>query len=216
MLQPRPRALSALGFHLGTPARALAVALSGVGLAWLWFHGRWWIALIAGIAGCCAGITLDGAGRRLVVKRPVLATGLMEWWIVTPAMIAALASGVVAVITVLLAVPDTAPQDTKTLIGALTTGLTGFVSASFISWAGDEKDSRIGDHIRDAFRAVFKRVPEPPAPPPAGIHYFAPDSAGERWVYSDEYRGVEGWGREARRRRAAGVAEELLSGASDP
>jgi len=131
-------------------------------------------------------------------------------------MIAALASGVVAIVTVALSVSDTASQDTKTLIGALTTGITGFVAASFISWAGDENDSRLGNHIRDAFRAVYKRAPSPVTPPPRGLYYFRADSPGERLVYSNEYRGIEGWSRAARRKRAAGIADELRSGASDP
>src|SRR5437879_2356616 len=134
-------------FEFTTPLRALAVALSGVGLAWLWFHGWWWVAILVGLAGCLVGLAADGFGKRLLLRQPVLATHFMEWWIVTPAMVAAVASGVVAIVTVALTVSDTAPKDTKTLIGALTTGITGFVSASFISWAGDEKDSRLSDHI---------------------------------------------------------------------
>lgn len=202
--------------EFSTPLRALAVALAGVGLAWLWFHGWWWVAVLVGIAGCSAGLALDLVGRRFLPARPVLAVKLMEWWILTPAMIAALASGVVAIVAVALTVSDTASTDTKTLIGALTTGITGFVTASFVAWTGDEKDSRLGDHIRDAFRKVYKRAPDPKAPALEGVRFFRADSPGERWVYSYEYRGIEGWGRAARRNRAVGIAAELESRTSDP
>jgi hypothetical protein len=203
-------------FDLSTPLRALVVALAGVGLAWLWFHEWWWIAVLIGIMGCFGGVGLDFVGRKLLPARPVLAARFMEWWILTPAMIAALASGAVAIVTVALAVPDSARTDTKTLIGALTTGITGFVTTAFIGWVGDEKDSRLGDHIRDAFREAYKRVPDAGKPRLRGVHYFRAGSPGERWAYSDEYRGIQGWGRPARRRRATGIAAELRSGASNP
>lgn len=201
---------------ISTPLRALVVALAGVGLAWLWFHQWWWIAVLVGIAGCFAGLALDLVGQKLLPAQPVMATRLMEWWILTPAMIAALASGAVAIVTVALAVPDSAKTDTKTLIGALTTGITGFVTTAFIGWVGDENDSRLGDHIRDAFRKAYKRVPDAGKPRSQGAHYFCAGSPGERWVYSDEYRGIQGWGRPARRRRAAGIAAELQKAASNP
>jgi hypothetical protein len=201
---------------LSTPLRALVVALAGVGLAWLWFHDWWWIAVLAGIVGCFGGLVIDAVGRALLPARPALAARFMEWWILTPAMIAALASGAVAIVTVALAVPESAKTDTKTLIGALTTGITGFVTTAFIGWVGDEKDSRLGDHIRDAFRKAYKRVPDAGESRSGGVHYFRAGSPGERWVYSDEYRGIQGWGKPARRKRAAGIAAELRSGASNP
>ncbi len=172
--------------------------------------------MLVGFAGCFGGLGLDLGGRRLLPARPVLAARFMEWWILTPAMIAALASGVVAIVTVAVTVPDSAKTDTKTLIAALTTGVTGFLTTAFIAWTGDENDSRLGDHIRDAFRTAYQRVPDPGKPRLQGVHYFRADSPGERWIYSDEYRAIQGWGRPARRRRAAGVAAELRSGASDP
>lgn len=196
-------------FELATPLRALAVALGGVGLAWLWFHEHWWLALLAGLAGCFVGWSLDWIGFQMLPKRPVAAGRLMEWWIVTPAVIAALASGAVAVVTVALAVPDSAKSDTKTLIGALTTGLTGFITTAFVSWSGDDKDSKLADHISSAFEKKYKREPGPDAQRSRHVHYFAADSDGERWVYSPEFKGVDGWGRPARIKRAKGIAEEL-------
>lgn len=198
---------------LFAPIRALAVALGGVALAALWFDGQWQLALLIAAVACVVGLAFDVLGKALLPNNPVIAVYLMEWWILTPAMIAAVAAAAVMVVTVLLTVPDSESTETKKLIGALATGVTSFLSAAFISWFGDAKDSTLADHIRDAFRAKYKRGPATPSEP--NVRYFKADSPGERWVYSVEFRGVEGWGQSDRVNRARGIATELNSGASD-
>lgn len=197
-------------FDLSTPLRALAVGLAGVGLAWLWFSDAVVLALVLALTTAVAGTALDRIGRALLPNRPNLAVRFLEWWALTPAAIAALASAIVVVVTLALTVPEDVQIDpgTKQLIATLSTGLTAFIAASFISWASDEKDSKLADHVREIFQEKYKRKSdvEPPLP---GIHYFPAESAGERWVYSDEFKGIEGWGRAARLKRAAGVADEL-------
>jgi hypothetical protein len=111
-------------------------------------------------------------------------------------MVAAVASGAVIVITVALAVPDTDPTWHKETIGALSTGLTGFLTAAFISWTGDESDSTVSDRIRSIFWSVYEGK-------------FKPGSAGQRWVYSDEFKTIQGWGRTARITRAKGIDERM-------
>jgi hypothetical protein len=217
VLQSRPGALRTLIklSPLFAPIRALAVALAGVALAALWFDGQWQVALLIAALACLVGLAFDWLAKAVLPSRPVIAVYLMEWWILTPAMIAAVAAAAVIVVTVLLTVPDSESTETKKLIGALATGVTSFLSAAFVSWFGDAKDSTLADHIRDAFRAKYKRR-ELGTPSKPGVKYFEPGSPGERWVYSVEFRGVEGWGQSDRVIRARGIATELTSGNSDP
>lgn len=195
-------------FQFLVHVRALVVGLAGVGLAWLWFNEQGWIAAALAVVSILVGLTVDGAGRRFLPARPLVAVRLMEWWVLSPAMVAAVGAGAVVIITVGLAAPETASDQTKELIGSLSTGLTGFITATLVSWTSDENGSVVSDHIRSAFRQKYARS-RPPSERAQGVHYFPPDSEGERWVFSEEYGGVTGWGRSARLRRASGVAEAL-------
>jgi hypothetical protein len=194
-------------FDLTAPLRALAVGLAGVALAWLWFNDLVAYALVLAAAVALAGAMLDAIGRWLLPANPTIAVRFLEWWILTPAALAAVASAIVVVVTVTLAVPDGSAfgQDTKELIGTLSTGLTAFVTAAFISWASDDKDSKLAEHIKETFRAKYSRE-DKPVP---DTYVFAMKSDGVRWVYSDEFRTIEGWGRAARLRRARGIAGAL-------
>lgn len=195
-------------FDLIAPVRALAVALGGVGLAKLWFDGQLVAAVGLAAGMVIAGIALDWIGKRLLPNQPTMALRFLEWWILTPAAIAAVASAIVVVVTVTATLPEGSKldQSTKTLIATLSTGLTAFVAAAFISWAADGKDSKLADHIRSTFQSRYRRGS---GTPPAGVHFFAPELPGERWVYSDEYKGIEGWGSDARVKRAEGIAQAL-------
>lgn len=181
-------------FDLSTPLRALAIGLAGVGLAWLWFSDAVVLALVLALTTAVAGTVLDRIGRALLPARPTLAVRLIEWWALTPAAIAALASAIVVVVTLALTVPEDVQIDpgTKQLIATLSTGLTAFIAASFISWASDERDSKLADHVREVFQAKYKRLDYGEAEPLPGVHYFPAESAGERWVYSTEFKGIEG------------------------
>lgn len=196
-------------FELTAPLRALAVGLAGVGLAWLWFNDQPLLAVLVAAATVLAGLVLDWIGRSLLPQKPVLAVRFMEWWLLTPAGIAALASAVVVFVTVGLTVPEGADvgREAKQLISTLSTGLTAFVTAGFISWAGDDKDSRLGEHIKAVLQDTYIR--EGGRASGRRTHPFPADSPGERWVYSNEYRGIEGWGRTARIKRAEGIAAAM-------
>jgi hypothetical protein len=198
-------------FELASPLRALAVGLAGVGLAWLWYNGQPVLALGVAVVAAGLGLVLDALGRALLPRSPVVAVRFLEWWILTPAALAALASGVVVFVTVALAVPEDSElgSDAKELISTLTTGVTAFITAAFISWAGDDADSKSADHIKSVFHEKYKR--EGTTTPGGGVELFPADSPGERWVYSHEYGGIEGWGKAARLRRAKGVADALAA-----
>jgi len=195
------------------PLRGMLVALAGAALAYLWYDEKQVLAVVLAIIVCFIGVIADQAGKALLPARPVGALWLLEGWVLTPAALAAIAAAVVVLVTVALTVPDDTPATTKETIGALSTGITAFVTAAFVSWAGDADNSTVADHVKTAFRAHYNRAG---ALPQAGVHYFTAASVGEQWVYSDEYGGVEGWGYTARHSRAYGIANELKNGTSDP
>src|SRR6266566_10031977 len=182
------------------PIRALAVALIGVLFASWWFQGLGVVVVVLSVGLVAGALALDGLGRAALPRYPTLAIILMEGWLLAPIILASIAAGVVVLVAVVLTVPDTASTETKKLTSGLATGITAFITSTFISWAGDDKDSTLGDHIRSAFQAKFKRS-DPKMPPTQGVHYFKADSPGERWVFSDEYGGVVGWSLSARWKR---------------
>jgi hypothetical protein len=195
------------------PLRALLVAALGAGVAWCWFNNWEWVSIAAPFGLAFVGIVLGDIGTQFLPRRPVAAVRLMEWRILVPAAVSTAAAAAVIIATVELTLPDDPgpSAETKELVGALGVAITGFLTASFISWAGDEKDSRIADWIRSTFQKHYKRTSV------AGerVHRFKPQSRGELLVYADPIEGIAGWGRSARISRARGIAEELKSGKSD-
>ena len=197
------------------PFRALVIALLGVVLALLWFNqGPLWM-IGFGVVTVLFGRALEWWGIAHLPGKPVAALRRMELWFIAPAMFSAVASALVVIIGIELTVQDAMSSETKAFVTATTAALTAFLTSSFISWAGDSKDSRLADRIQAAFRSHYKRL-EAGKPQVPGVRYFAADSAGERWVYSTDFQGISGWGGQARRARAKGLAEELKSGNSDP
>jgi hypothetical protein len=187
----------------------MSVAVTGAGLAWLWFHHLAWLAVLVGVVGVFAGKGVDWIGRLFLPAKPTVAISFMEWWLLTPAVIAAIAAAVVVMVTVALTVPDGTPASTKETIGALSTGLTSFLTASLISWTSDDADDRAGDHISEAFQAAYQQ--DDTQHRVGDIQYFPPGSPGLRWVYSDEYEGIAGWGRSARGKRAKGIEAAMTA-----
>jgi hypothetical protein len=198
--------------EFAAPARGLLVAVAAAYLAYLWYdHHRVW-AIVLGVSACLVGVVLDWVGKRLLPEHPVAAVWFLEGWVLTPAALAAVAGAAVVLITVALTLPKDTPTSTTQTVAALSTGLTAFITAVFISWAGDEKNSKIADHIRRAFWAKYDR----PNGTKPGAHHFKEGSPGEQWVYSDEVGGIQGWSHDARITRAKGIAAVLQSGESDP
>jgi hypothetical protein len=197
---------------LRVPLIALAVALGGVGLAWLWFNHHRPLAVIAVVAAVLVGWVIDRVGERLLPDHPKAALYLLEGWLLISLTLAMAAGAAVVIITVELTLPDSTPTSTMELVGAVSTGLTTFLTAGFISWAGDEKDSTLSDHVMKVFQRHYTR----PGKPASRAHTFKPESNGELWVFAEAHGGAEGWGGSACRKRAKGIAAELGSGDSDP
>lgn len=206
--------MSAILKPLRVPALALLVGLGGVGLALLYFKDRWQLALLGVAVLIVVGVTLDAAGHAALPNRPEVANHLLGGWVLIPIALALLASAAVVILTVELTLPETPKPHTesKELVSAVSAGITSFLTAGFIAWTEDDKDSSLADHAKAAFQEKYTRADQPKD----GAHAFVANSAGERWVFSESYREAEGWGGKARAKRAAGIAEELKSGKSDP
>jgi len=200
---------------LVVPSRALIVAGLGVLIAWLWFNA-WTPMVIFIIAGLTLlGVLLFLLGKSQLPSHPVRGLWLMEFYVISPSVFAAVAAGAIIVITVTLSAPEGATNETKQLLTALTTAISAFLSGSFISWTEDKDDSSLANRIQTVFQSKYKRF-DSSKPPEGGVKYFRAESLGERWVYSEGVKGVEGWGGRARRKRAKGIAIEIRTGESNP
>jgi hypothetical protein len=197
---------------LRVPLQALIVALAGVGVAWLFLNGHVVYALLAVAAILALGAIVDAIGKSQLPKRPVRAVYLLQGWLLIPLGLAVLATAGTIVVAVELTLPEGTAAETEELVGALSTGIVTFLTAGFIAKAGDDKNSQLADHIKEAFESKYTRG----GTSKDGTHAFVSGSKGEQWVYSDEFEGIEGWGRKARLKRAEGVAAELKSGNSNP
>jgi hypothetical protein len=208
--------MSAVLRPLRVPAVALLVGLGGVGLALLYFHDKSALALAVVAALIVLGVIIDAAGRAALPDHPKAALHLLEGWVLIPIALAVLASAAVVVLTVELTLPDSGPSkpttETKELVSAVSTGITAFLTAGFIAWTEDDKDSSLADHVKASFQDKYTRS----GTPKKGAHVFRAESAGERWVFSENYAGADGWGGKARAMRATGIAHELETGGSDP
>jgi hypothetical protein len=194
------------------PLRVLVVAMLGVGVAMLWLHGAYGAIVFIVVAAIMVSLICDSIGQDLLPAHPRWALFFMEFWVLAPATVAASAAGLVVVVGIALSPPKGTADDVTAVVTAISTALTAFIAA-FVSWVGEKDDSRIADRIKRNFRKFYGRPAHPPVP---RIKYFAPESRGERALYSERYAGVDGWGLEARWGRAKIIAEELVSGRSDP
>jgi|SRR5512133_2276262 hypothetical protein len=183
---------------LAVPVRALVIALLGAGWAWLWFNGYWWAALLLAAVMLGIGISLDRSGERRLPDEPQQAITRMEWWVLVPMVTAGAAAAVTIIVTVQLTLPQGIDTELKETVGAVSAAITSFLAAGFVDWAADDKDSRLSDRIKGRFQTAYR---DP-------IKY--PDNTSlVRYVYSANYGGADGWGRQARHLRADGIAKYL-------
>ena len=175
------------------PLRALLVGAAGAAIAWGWYNDYEWLSFVAPLAVLLFGLGVSEIGVRGLPKRPVRAIRLMPWRALVPMAIAAVAAGIVIIVTVELTLPDETasgaptPSDLKEVVAALSAAITAFLGAAFIDWSGDSNDSRLADWIRSTFHDRYKNV-------------FKSGSKGEQLVYSSYVGG--GWGASERTERA--------------
>jgi hypothetical protein len=144
-----------------TPLRSLLIALGSLLLAYWYFSGDQWryLAVVAAAMLVGLGLALDQLGRLLLkAKQPKAGVRLMEWWILAPSGIAAIASAVIIIIAVELAAPDDASSATKELLGALSAGITAFLTTMWID-PSEKADATIGDRVQSAcFRSYSSMI----------------------------------------------------------
>jgi hypothetical protein len=195
--------------EFATPLRALLVALGGVFLAWSFFAGGQWIvvSLLIAVALLSAGALLEQAGRAALardwVKQGFL---LMESWILVPSGIAAVAAAIVIILGVALVAPESASSDVKALIGAVSTGVTAFLTTIWIDPSGKDADSDVSSRIQSAALAQYgdRDTPGSRLGQVLNEGTFADPNAAPGGVGT-----VDGWGYAARRLRAKAIAQEL-------
>lgn len=198
-----------------TPLRALLIALGSVLLAYWFFSGGVLIVLAVAVALVLvgAGFVLERLGRRrLTSSNPDPETGvrLMEWWVLVPSGLAAVASAIVIIVAVLLAAPDDASNASKELLSSLAAGITAFLTTMWIDPSKDI-DSTIGERIQSAcFDAFSARVGTPNTRLAQVLNDVVfPDPA---TTESGKNVGtVDDWSHEGRILRAKVIAQELTS-----
>lgn len=187
----------------------LAVALSGALIAWLWLTHHPWLAVVPFAALVILGYFGDRAARtRLLPTKPVASVWWMECWIFVPSVAAAFTSGVLIFLGVWLEPSQTATVEQKKLLAAISGALGAFAATLIINAAQDVDVNFMSGHVRKAFQARYKRRVSGASPEPR-VCYLRPDSECERWVFSEDYRDVHGWGWSARHERARKIAERL-------
>ena len=213
MLFPQPDALlvsmSDVATDLIPALRALAVSLSGVLLAYWWYQHRWYLAAALVLGLLVVGVVLERIGESQLPGRPVAATRLMEWWMLVPMAAGVAAAAAVIIVSVALTLPDTVDDPAvKETVGAITAGITAFLTSSLISTSADKDHSAVGDRIKTRLRRHYTRDKAKKAD---NLRFLPADSDGEKYLYSDLFNGLSGWDRPTRLQRAAGLAKYLAA-----
>ncbi|WP_421912553.1 hypothetical protein [Mesorhizobium sp.] len=195
------------------PAKALIVVLIGMAFAWMLINHQWAEALWLVLGAIGAGYLLELIGNLFLPKMPRAGLLFLEGWVLGPAAIAAFVSGLIVVVAIDLAPPKDTDPATEELMKTLAAGLSTFLSAAFVSWIGEQDNTRISNRIRDQFYKKYKRAAVYP-PPTDGVMYFTPGSRGETTVYSSIQIG--GWNFADRWERASKLSAEIATGNSLP
>lgn len=195
------------------PAKALVIVLVGISFAWMLVKHQWPQALLLVLGAIVAGYLLELIGTLFLPMKPRAGLLFLEGWVIGPAAIAAFASGLAVLVAIDLAAPTGADDATKELLKTLAAGLSAFLSAAFVSWIGEQNNTRISDRIRRQFYRKYDRATVYP-PPSDGALYFTPGSKGETTVYSGVQ--IEGWNFADRWERARRLSAEIAAGTSQP
>ncbi|SRR6266545_451903 len=173
----------------------LLVALAGVGLAWLAFRQSLWLAAVIVAVPIAFGLGTFWWGKRLLARhKPVEALKFMEWGVLVPGTVVAVVAGLLIGAGVFLEPAEGASVETKKLLAASLAAIGGFLTASFIK-SGEEADAQwTGVLIKAAFEDVYRDS-------------FPQGSDAWKALYTESWRGLTGWSRAERRRRAEIIAD---------
>lgn len=195
------------------PAKSLVVVLIGMAFAWMQINHQWAESLVLLLVAIVAGYLFELIGTLFLPKEPRAGLLFLEGWVLGPAAIAAFVSGLIVVLAIDLTPPKDTDPATEELMKTLAAGLSAFLSAAFVSWIGEQDNTRISNRIRDQFYKKYKRATVHP-PPNNGVMYFTPGSRGETAVYSSIQIG--GWNFADRWARAIKLSAEIATGNSIP
>lgn len=176
----------------------LAVTLLGIGLTWLGIAVGWWAILIALLVPVGLGKGMFWLGKRRLTTAPEEAVRWMEWWVLVPGTVAALAQCIVIILGMRLKLDDAGGAEVRQLWAATIGAVSTFLVVTFVRAAEEADEAWAGKRIREAFFRAAERS-----------WRFPKGSTGEMAIYSEGWKGLHGWGREARRRRAREVADAL-------
>lgn len=194
---------------------AFVIAVMGIALAMIWFVVGWERVLLTAVVIAIVGWLIDLLARKFVIANyPVLAVWMMEFWVLCPGAVAAVAAALLIILNVSLKPGEAAgmPAEQKELLSAVLTALTGLLTAAFIKSADDADSNWIAPHVRDSFYAKYKPI-QLDVPAEWLTHYFKPNQSEiERWVYRESYGGAHNWNFRDRHRRSAAIARALRNG----
>jgi hypothetical protein len=182
---------------------SLLVGLGGVGLALLWFYVAKPLAVAPPVVAFVLGFCGDQMTRRtLAHDKPVAATKWVYGWSLVPLSFAIGAAGAVIVIAVSLN-PDSGSNTRKEIVSAAVAAVGAFLVAAFVESAGDADENWIGGRfkkrLQERYKDSFRRDANEPA------------SEAELAVKEDAVLGFQGWGRDARKKRAQILADWLAT-----
>ncbi|MEU7428648.1 hypothetical protein [Streptomyces sp. NPDC040750] len=179
-------------------AITLVIALMGAGWAYA-IHERLWVAIIAPAVLVGLGELLFITGKGKIKKKPEVSVCWMEWRFLMYLFVAVLGSGAVIIVAA-VTTPDVKWDPVLKGIVTAASGAVGVALASLLVGKGDNPWSNWVDKpIEAAFQKKFTA-------------FWKPDSRPRDAVFSDNFEGCDGWGREARRVRAKAIAEALQNG----
>ena len=202
---------TSLGERLVSACTSFVVAVAGVFVAICWFIYEPWLVVLPLLATAAVEYSCDYYARhRLLPEDPRAAVSFIGWWILVPGAFAALIAGFLIVLSVWWEPSEKASIEEKKLLVALVTAVTTLCTTSFLKAAEESDTNWVAAHVKKVFQDRYRRH-DPTIPHEQGICYFRAGSQGERWVYSDTYGGVSGWGGSARRTRASRVSDRLTT-----
>jgi hypothetical protein len=167
-----------------------------VASAWLGFNVSPFLpaAIIAFVL--LVGAVAFAFGKQSLPDDPIRAVTLLEWSVLLDYALGTVASSVLVWLGVQLEPSEDASTDSKKLLAATFGAISGLLTALFIKGAEEADEGWVGSRIAKRFRLAY-----------AGR--FEPGSAPWRAIHEPDFAGESGWGKAARRVRAAYVLRGL-------
>ena len=125
----------------------------------------------------------------------------MEWWVLVPGTVAALVQAAVILIGIMVKLSDTVIAEVRQLWTATFTAVSTFLIVTFVRAAEEADEGWVGKRVQEAFQQATEQD-----------WHFPAGSDGEKAVHSEGWKGLNGWGGDARRSRAREVAKALARG----